>query len=149
MKRPLVVSAAALIWGIVLSDVNNSYGWGLACVALSIVAMILLYRPKKADASRFILLAIPFLLTGYFIHNLNITHHSEVFKPWDGQASVASGRVYDEPVFSEGKTSFILDVRTIENGKESSKISKGYIKVNIYSEAPISDIQYGSVVKLS
>jgi hypothetical protein len=31
--------------------------------------------------------------------------------------------------------------RIDKNGKESIKISKGYIKVNIYSEAPISDIQ--------
>ena len=29
MKRPFAVAAIALIWGIILADVNNYHSWGL------------------------------------------------------------------------------------------------------------------------
>lgn len=147
MKRPLGVSAIALIWGIILADGRNSHGWGLMLVILSLFIMLLLYHPTKATSSRFLLMAIPFLLTGYTLHSINISHHDKILLPWEGRIITAEGRVLDEPEFIEGKTRFTLDIQTIDSDGEST-LKNARIRVTLYADDPVSEIQYGSIVRL-
>ncbi len=146
MKRPLAVSAIALIWGIILADVNISHSWGIVCIIISIIVMILLYRPIKATLSRFLLLAVPFLLIGYSVHSLDKNHHVAVFKPWQGQSVTVEGVVYDEPEFIEGKTRFVLSTKAII-GSENTTLKGERIRVTLYGEDPAS-VTYGSLVKV-
>ena len=41
MKRPLVVSVLAFMWGIILADVNISYDWGILSVLAGAFAIAL------------------------------------------------------------------------------------------------------------
>lgn len=146
MKRPLAICAIALMWGIILSDVNISHTWGMVTVLVSLFAMLLLFRTKR-EASRFLLLAIPFLLGGYVLHSMNKEHHHKVFLPWETQNVTVSGRVMDEPEYIEGKTRFTVDVKTIKSNITTA-LKNARIRVTIYSDDPLAELQYGSLVIL-
>jgi hypothetical protein len=64
MKRPLAIAATALIWGILLADVNNYHSWGLVSLAVSLMIFALIYRAAGDRLSVFCLLAVPFMIIG-------------------------------------------------------------------------------------
>jgi len=148
MKRPLVISAIALIWGIVLADVNIYHGWGLVTLLISLVIFILVYRPLKGKLSRFCLLAVPLMITGYILHSINEHHYYDRFAEMESQAVTLKGTVYDEPRHEEGKTRFTIKILSV-NGEENARERNHRIQVNIYSEEPIPGLQYGSIVNVT
>ena len=99
MRRPLVISALALICGIILSDVNNSHIWGIISLIICLSIFILLYKKLKAESSVFVLLAIPLLISGYFIHSMNRDYYYNACKEWEGKSVTVIGAVSDQPEF--------------------------------------------------
>lgn len=148
MKRPLVISAIAIIWGIVLADVNIYHGWGIVTLLISTAIFILVYRPLKVTLSRFCLLAIPFMITGYILHSINENYYYDRFIEWEGQGVTLKGTVHDEPRYEEGKTRFTIKILSV-NGEEEVRERNHRIQVNVYSEGPISGLQYGSIVSVT
>lgn len=147
MKRPLAISAIALIWGIILADVNKYHIWGIISLALSLLIFILIYRPIRKKSTVFVLLAIPFLISGYVLHSINRNYYDNSCKEWEGKSVSVRGSLHDEPEFDEGKTRFILNVDTIDNTtiKKNKNIK---IQVSIYSDDLIAGLEYGSVVNI-
>lgn len=148
MKRPLVISAIALIWGIILADVNNSHVWGMITIILSILIFLLLYRPVKHSSSKFILFAIPFLLCGYLIHSTNESFYYNGCLLWEGESVTVNGAIFTEPEFKEGKTRFLLSVKSV-NGEVLTKQKELKLQITIYKKDIIPNLKYGSVVTLS
>lgn len=114
MKRPLAVSAIALIWGIILADVNKFQIWGLISLIISLLTFILIYRPTRKQSSVFVLLAIPFLFSGYILHSINKSYYDNSCKKWEGRSVSVNGALHNEPEFDNGKTRFILNVESID-----------------------------------
>ena len=130
MKRPLVISAIALIWGILLCDTSISHLWGILFLFLSMLSFILLYRPVRKTYSKFVLLAVPFLLTGYILHGFNKTHYQNLFLSYAENQVVVKGRIIDEPSQKKGRIGFILKPYTIDNVPQK----KGLIQVSVYAD---------------
>jgi competence protein ComEC len=153
MKRPLVVSAIALVWGIVLSDVSISHIWGILFIIMSLSAMLLLFKALKDKVSLFVLLAIPFMIIGYSAHSLNKNHHFKLFETWQDKNVTVTGSVFNVPEFKDGKTRFILKANDVlaETGEGQAYSGPGdaRIMVTIYSENPIAGLKYGSRLKLA
>ncbi len=145
MKRPLVISAIALIWGIILADVNKYHLWGIISLILSLLIFILFYRPLRKKSSAFVLLAIPFLISGYVLHSINKNYYDNSCTEWEGKSVSVDGTLHNEPEFDEGKTRFILNVDKIDNTAINRNIK---IQVSIYSDDSIAGLEYGSVVKI-
>ena len=148
MRRPLVISALALICGIILSDVNNSHTWGIISLIICLSIFILLYKKLKAESSVFVLLAIPLLISGYFIHSMNRDYYYNACKEWEGKSVTVIGAVSDQPEFLEGKTRFTLRINSVDG--RAIKSARGIkLQVSIYDEDPLPDLKYGSVIRLS
>ncbi len=148
MKRPLAVAAMALIGGILLADASISHFWGLVLVALSIIAMALLYRPIKKQASMFVLLALPLFIAGYILHTVNKNHHYAVAAPWEGQTVILEGTVITEPEHLDGKTRFALAIKYVESHQERIQPKALRIRVTLYADEPVAGLRYGSIVRL-
>ena len=147
MKRPLVVSAIALIWGIILADVNKYKIWGIISLALSLLTFFLIYRPLKEKTSQFVLLAIPLLFTGFVLHNINKNYYDNSCKEWEGKSVSVEGTLFNEPEFDDGKTRFVLIVSSID-GKPISNNRNLKLQVSIYGDDTIPELKYGSTVKI-
>ena len=148
MKRPLAVAAIALIWGIILADVNNYHSWGLVSLAISLIVFILTYKPLKGRLSVFCLLAVPFMIIGYTLHSINENHYYNSFMELEGQSVTVQGVLIDEPEQLEGKMRFTLKVCSINS--EGSILQKNHrIQVNVYSMDPIPGLKYGSIISVS
>ena len=148
MKRPLAVSAIALIWGIILADVNKFQIWGLISLIISLLTFILIYRPTRKQSSVFVLLAIPFLFSGYILHSINKGYYDNSCKKWEGRSVSVNGALHNEPEFDNGKTRFILNVESIDGTAVREKRNIR-IQATIYSNDPIADLKYGSVVNIT
>ena len=74
MKRPLAVAAIALIWGIILADVNNYHSWGLVSLAIRLIVFILTYKPLRGRLSVLCLLAVRVMIVGCTHNNNNYCH---------------------------------------------------------------------------
>lgn len=161
-----------MIWGIILADTGRSLVLGAILIAVSAFALLIFYRPLKAGSSRFILLAVPFLIAGFTLHSLNRNHCDNLFKAWEHQKVAVHGRVLFEPEFLEGKTRFILDAGTVSgavegsgpgttsdagtgsdagpiSGNTSVKLKNARIRVTVYAQEPLTEIKYGSMVELN
>lgn len=147
MKRPLAVSAIALIAGIMLADANVSHVWAMVSACFIISAFLLLYRVNKDKLSRLLFLAIPFLLLGYLIHTLNIEYHESALKPWGGQEVTVEGRIFNEPEFVNGKIRFQFELKKIEGAVNKSP-QKARILVTLFSEQPLEEFSYGVILKI-
>ncbi|MGI6084902.1 MAG: DNA internalization-related competence protein ComEC/Rec2 [Acetivibrionales bacterium] len=147
MKRPLVVMAMALIWGIILADVNKYNIWGISSLVMSLLIFILIYRPLTEKSSGFVLLAIPLLIVGYVLHSINKNYYDNSCKAWEGKSVSVKGAVFNEPEFAEGKTRFVLKVDSIDGKKISNNISLR-LKVSIYGDDIITGLEYGAVVNI-
>lgn len=147
MKRPLAIMAIALIWGIILADVNKYHIWGIISLILSLLTFILIYRPLREKSSGFVLLAIPLLITGYVLHSLNKNYYEHSCKAWEGKNVSVVGTVFNEPEFDNGKTRFILSVNSIDN-KVNPKNKTLRLQVSIYGNDSITGLKYGSVVNI-
>lgn len=148
MKRPLVIWALALAWGIILADLSLSDAWGIAFAALSILAFILFYLPIKGKASPFILLAVPFLIAGYTLHSINENYYKNLFAPWNNQTVVLEGRVLDMPRVQDGKVRFTLEANTLKSQDgQVEKLNKARVQITVYSS--ISRLEYGSMVRIT
>lgn len=145
MKRPLVISAIALIWGILLCDTSISHLWGILFLFLSMLSFILLYRPVRKTYSKFALLAVPFLLTGYILHGFNKTHYQNLFLSYAENQVVVKGRIIDEPSQKKGRIGFILKPYTIDNVPQK----KGLIQVSVYADQNAANLEYGSIVEIT
>ncbi len=148
MKRPLVVSVLAFMWGIILADVNISYAWGILSVLAGAFAILLFFNPAKATASRFILLAVPFLIAGFTLHSLNKVHYNAHLKWCEGQKSAVTGRVFDEPEPDGEKVRFTLEVHEIDTGQQVRKMDKTLIRATVYTDSDIAGLRYGARVRL-
>jgi len=148
MKRPLAAAAIALIWGIILADVNKSHIWGIISITLSLLIFILIYRPVRKKSSAFVLLAVPFLVSGYVLHSINENYYNNACKEWEGKSVYVRGALHTEPEFKNGRTRFVLNVESIDN-KPLAKNKKIKIQVSIYGNDLIDDLDYGSVVNIS
>jgi len=148
MKRPLAVAAIALIWGIILADVNKSHIWGIISLTLSLLIFILIYRPAREKSSVFVLLALPFLISGYVLHSINKNYYDNACKEWEGKSVSVKGTLHNEPEFKNGRTRFVLKVESIDN-KPLAKNRKIKIQVSIYGDDLIDDLNYGSVVNIT
>jgi len=148
MKRPLAVAAIALVWGIILADVNKIYIWGIISLILSLIIFILLYRPVREKSSVFVLLAVPFLISGYVLHNFNKNYYDNACKEWDGKSVSVNGTLNNEPEFENGRTRFVLNVESIDN-KPLDKNKKIKIQVSIYGNDLIDKLNYGSIVNIA
>ncbi|NLX64318.1 MAG: DNA internalization-related competence protein ComEC/Rec2 [Clostridiaceae bacterium] len=149
MKRPLAVAAIALIWGIILADVNKSQFWGIISLSLSLLIFILIYRPVREKSSVFVLLAVPFLVSGYVLHSINKNYYDNACKEWEGKSVSVKGTLHNEPEFENGRTRFVLNVESIDN-KPLAKNRKIRIQVSIYnSNGFIDNLNYGSVVNIT
>ena len=147
MKRPLAISAMALMWGIILADVNKYHIWGIISLTISLMIFILIYRPLRKESSRFVLLAIPFLISGYVLHSINKNYYDHSCTVWEGKNVFVEGTLHNEPEFDNGKTRFILKVNAIDN-TTISKIKNLKIQVSVYGDYPITKLKYGSVVNI-
>ncbi|NMA67194.1 MAG: DNA internalization-related competence protein ComEC/Rec2 [Clostridiaceae bacterium] len=145
MKRPLMISAIALIWGILLCDTNISQTWGIILLLLSLVCFILLYRPLRKTHSRFLLLAIPFLLAGYTMHSFNKAYYQDLFLPFTEKEVTIKGRIIDEPVLKKGRVRFTLKPDSID----SVPSKKGLIQVSVYATRSVNKLDYGSLLEIS
>ncbi len=148
MKRPLVVAAIALVWGIILADVNIYHSWGLVSLTLSFIIFALIYRPVRGKTSLFVLLAVPFMIMGYTLHSINESFYDKGFTEFEGQKVTVEGILFDEPEQMDGKTRFTLEIRSINN-QLSIPQRNHKIQVNVYSDDPISGLKYGSVVSIT
>jgi len=148
MKRPLAVAAIALIWGIILADVNKSHIWGIISLTLSLLIFILIYRPLRKKSSVFVLLAVPFLVSGYFLHRINEKYYDNACKEWEGKSVSVKGALYNEPEFENGKTRFVLKVESIDD-KPLVKKRNIKLQVSIYGNDLINGLNYGSVVNIA
>ncbi len=147
MKRPLAIWALALIWGIMLADVNNYHLWGLISLVLSLLIFILIYRPVREKSSGFIIIAIPLLISGYVLHSINKNYYDNSCKEWEGRKISVEGALFNEPEFKDGKTRFIMNVESVD--KEAIPKNKNIrIQVSIYGDNQISELKYGSVVNI-
>lgn len=147
MKRPLAVSAIALIIGILIADWVPSLIPGLCAVCLLCLAGLLLYRILP-ERSPFLLLAPALLVSGFLLHYFNIQAVNSRFLPWHGRQVMIEGAIHDEPVFSDGRVIFTLSADTILEEDKSTPIRNGRIKVTVYSDSPLSELQYGKVVRI-
>jgi|CZCB01.1.fsa_nt_gi competence protein ComEC len=147
MKRPLAVSAVALIIGILVADKVPSIIPGLCAVLFLCFAALLVYR-RLSGRSPFLLLALPLMISGFLLHFFNIQAVNNRFLPWQGRQVVVEGAINDEPVFSDGRIIFTLLVDTITADGEVSPIRKGRIKVSVYSDSPLEELQYGKMVQI-
>lgn len=148
MKRPLVVAAIALVWGIILADVNIYHSWGLVSLALSFIVFVLIYKPVKGKTSPFVLLAVPFMIVGYTLHSINENYYENGLIELEGQSITIKGTLYDEPEQMEGKTRFTLKIRSINN-RVLIPQNNHQIQVNVYSDDSISGLKYGSVISIT
>ncbi|NLO99768.1 MAG: DNA internalization-related competence protein ComEC/Rec2 [Clostridiaceae bacterium] len=146
MKRPLAVSAIALIWGIILADVNKYQIWGIISLVLSLLIFILVYRPLRENVSVFVLLVIPFLISGYVLHSINKNYYDYSCIEWEGKRVSVKGALHNEPEYIDGKVRFILNVDEIDNSIIKKNIK---IQVSIYSDDSITGLEYGSVVNIA
>jgi len=145
MKRPLMLSAIALIWGVLLCDASISHLWGILFLVLSIISFILIYRPKRQTHSKFVLLAIPFLLAGYILHSINRAYYPDLFLPYADKEAVIKGRIVDEPAYKNGKIRFTLKPVIIDNVPQK----KGLIQVTVHTDGNAVDLEYGSLTEIS
>lgn len=147
MKRPLAVSAIALILGILIADWVPSLMPGLCAALLLCLAGCLFYR-RLNERSPFLLLAPVLMVSGFLLHYFNIQAVNNKFLSWQGRQVTIEGAIHDEPVFSDGRVVFTLSVDTIIEHDRATPIRNGKIKVTVYSDAPISALQYGKVVRI-
>lgn len=147
MKRPLAISAIALMWGIILADVNKYQIWGIVSLVISLMIFILIYRPLRAKSSGFVLLAIPLLISGYVLHSINKNYYDNSCREWEGKNVSVKGELYNEPEFDDGKTRFILSVDEIDN-TIISKNKNLKIQVSVYGDNSIPELKYGSIINI-
>ena len=147
MKRPLAVSAVALIMGILTYEWIPSLLWGLIVVLLFCLVLFLIFR-KLPGHSPFMLLALPFMLTGFFVHLFQSQFYQDQLLQWAGHSVLIDGFILDEPVFMEGKTTFTLNCDRIDDRGSVTQLKNTKIKVNVYCEDSIKELQYGSHVRL-
>lgn len=147
MKRPLAVSAIALILGILIADWVPSLMPGLCAVLLLCFAGCLIYR-RLHERSPFLLLAPILMVSGFLLHYYNIQAVNGKFLPWQGRQVMIEGTIHDEPVFSNGRVVFTLSADTVIEHDKATPIRNGRIKVTVYSDGPISALEYGKVVRI-
>ncbi|NLU32880.1 MAG: DUF4131 domain-containing protein [Clostridiaceae bacterium] len=148
MKRPLAVSAVALVIGIIIAEKVPSFIHGLCAVILVCIAACLAWR-RITCRSPFLLLALPFLVSGFLLHHYNSRAVSTRFLPWLGRKVVVEGSIHDEPVFSDGRITFTLSVDTVIENGVATPIRKGKIRVRVYSDNPLDELRYGRMVQIS
>ena len=148
MKRPLAVSAIALIIGIIIAEKVSSIIPGLCAVLLICIAAYLAW-PRISFRSPFLLLALPLLVSGFLLHHFNIRAVNTRFLPWQGRKVVIVGAIHDEPVFSDGRITFTLSADTIAENQRITPIRDGKIRVRVYSDSPVEELQYGRIVQIS
>lgn len=146
MKRPLVIAAVALIWGIILRNVSISHIWGIILILLSLLIMALLYRSLKKSCSSFVLLAIPFLVIGYGLHSYHEYHYENLFIPHINEEITVTGRIFDDPQLQKGKTVFTLKAESIN---DKSFCDHAFIRVSVYSDNLAEKLEYGSFVQIT
>lgn len=147
MKRPLAVSAIALILGILIADRVPFILPGLCAVLLICCAACLVYR-KLSGKSPFLLLALPLMVSGYLLHHFNTQAVNTRFMPWQGRQVAIVGSILDEPAFSDGKTVFTLLADSITDQGETTRIRNGRIKVSVYSDSAMDELRYGRMVQI-
>lgn len=146
MKRPLVIAAMAMIWGIVLSDVSISHLWGIMLVILSLLVLIFFYWPMKNISSSFVLLAIPFLVIGYVVHSYNKFLFENVFLSGIDDEITVTGRITDDPQPEKGKTVFTLKADKIND----TRVDKNaLLRVSVYDEDLAETLKYGSFIRIN
>ena len=94
------------------------------------------------------MLAIPFLFSGYILHSINKSYYDNSCKKWEGRSVSVNGALHNEPEFDNGKTRFILNVESIDGTAVREKRNIR-IQATIYSNDPIADLKYGSVVNIT
>lgn len=146
-KRPLAVWAIALITGILVADNVPSVMPGICIVFLFCLALYLVYR-RMQIRSPFILLAIPLMTAGFMLHCSNIRAVNNRFMPWQGRMVTVEGMVDDEPVFSDGRIVFTLSADIINDKGKATKVHNGKIRVRVYSESPMDELEYGRMVRI-
>jgi len=148
MKRPLATAAIALIWGIMLADVNNYHSWGMVSLAISLMIFILIYRSLRERLSVFFLLAVPCMIIGYVLHSFNENYFYNCFNELEGQNVTIEGFVFDEPEQLDGKIRFTLEINSVNN---EGSVPQGdhHIQVNVYSTDHIPGLEYGSLISVA
>lgn len=148
MKRPLVIAAIALMWGIILADVNIYHGWGLVSLATSLIVFIMVYKPLREKISVFCLLAVPFMIIGYTLQSINENYYYDRFLDLEGQSVTVKGVLMDAPEQLEEKIRFTLKVLSI-NDEESFPQRNHNIQVNVYSTDTVPGLEYGSIISVA
>jgi len=145
MKRPLVLSAISFILGILIYDIIPDLLWGLGIALLLSIVMLFICR-SLISFSTLILLSVPMMLLGFFIHLYQVNRHENMYKPWTDKIVLVTGAVFDEPIEDDGKITFVLQVRSIEDEKGITELHGSRIKVNVYTDKPLEGLGYGSVL---
>lgn len=145
MKRPLVLSAISFILGILIHDIVPDLILGLGISFLLSIVLILICR-RLISFSSFIFLSVPMILLGFFLHMIQENRHENMFKPWADKMVLVTGSVFDEPLEADGKITFVLQVRCIEDEQGITELNGARIKVNVYTDKPLEGLAYGSVL---
>jgi len=147
MKRPLAVSAIALVIGIIIAETVPSVVFGLCAALLACLAACLAWR-RISSGSPFLLLAIPLLLAGFLLHYFNTKAVSSRFLPWQGRQVTVEGMIDDEPVFSDGRIVFTMRADTVTENGRPAPVRNGRIRVRVYSDNPMDELRYGKMVRI-
>ncbi len=147
LKRPLVLFAIALIAGITVASISNSFFLAAAVLLLLAASLQLLYR--RIHRMLFIFIGIlAFYAIGAFEFLCLDRINTGRFDDYGGEQVTVKGFIASEPDIKESRVSYIVNVVEIRSGDEFKKTRGKLLLTSVLNENS-SLLDYGGEVEFA
>ena len=147
MKRPLSLLSVALIAGIVVAYLSNSFL--IAAASIAVLSFIfILASSRHATAANVMIGALIFYSLGAFEYLYINNSNEEKFKEFSGCQVTISGYIITEPDIRDSRVSYIIKTVSIKTDHKEKKVS-GKVLLNTLNSPENKLLDYGRQIEVS